>query len=192
MQLRDVSLRRWILVSAGLLLLAIAVELLMGRRVISKSHRVTLWARVNSPELSQQVADIYSFTHVIHGIGFYGLMRLMGRGKWPVGLCLVMAMLIECSWEVLENTPFAIERYRRSALAAGYYGDTILNSMCDILSCAVGFAIAARFRAWVSVAIVMVIELTLLIVFRDNLTLNILNLIHPIKAIQEWQSARGF
>jgi hypothetical protein len=97
-------------------------------------------------------------------------------------------MLAECSWEILENTPMIIERYRRSALAAGYYGDSILNSICDILFAALGFYIAAKFPTWTSIALFLLIELTLALTIRDNLTLNILNLIHPFEFIRHWQT----
>ncbi|HEV8291676.1 MAG TPA: DUF2585 family protein, partial [Tepidisphaeraceae bacterium] len=128
---------------AGLVLLPLTalIELSMHRLPISQSHRIFLWSTVTSPELSQQIADAYSFSHIIHGLAFYAIFRLLTRraGKFSLPLCFFLAMLTECSWEILENTPWIIERYRRSALAAGYYGDSILNSTCDILFAALGF-----------------------------------------------------
>ena len=160
----------------------------MHRLPISQSHRITLWATINSTELSQQIADAYSFSHIIHGLAFYAILRLATRRRISLPLCFFLAMLTECSWEILENTPMIIERYRRSALAAGYYGDSILNSLCDILFAALGFYFAAKFPTWVSIAIFLIIELTLAQTIRDNLTLNILNLIHPFEFIQRWQT----
>src|SRR4051794_4320841 len=106
---------------AGFLLIPLTalVELAMHRLPISQSHRIMLWAAVTSPELSQQIADAYSFSHIIHGLAFYAIFRLASRRKLSLPLCFFLAMLTECSWEVLENTPWTIERYRQSALAAG-------------------------------------------------------------------------
>jgi hypothetical protein len=180
---------------AGLLLIPLAacIEFSMHRLPISKSHRIAIWASVTSPELSQQIADAYSFSHIIHGLAFYAIFRLTKRcGKFSLPLCFFLAMLTECSWEILENTPWIIERYRRSALAAGYYGDSILNSVCDILFAALGFYFAAKFPTWASIALLLIIELTLAVTIRDNLALNIINLIHPFNFIKTWQSHRGF
>jgi hypothetical protein len=101
-------------------------------------------------------------------------------------------MLTECSWEILENTPMIIERYRQSALAAGYYGDSILNSVFDILFAAVGFYFAAKLPTWASIALLVIIEFALAITIRDNLALNVINLIHPFEFIKTWQSHRPF
>jgi hypothetical protein len=181
---------------AGFLLVPLTalIELSMHRLPISQSHRILLWSPITSPELSQQIADAYSFSHIIHGLAFYAIFRLITRrwGKFSLPLCFFLAMLSECSWEILENTPMIIERYRRSALAAGYYGDSILNSTSDILFAALGFYLAAKFPTWASIALLVVIELTLAITIRDNLALNIINLIHPFDFIKNWQSHRGF
>jgi hypothetical protein len=181
---------------AAILLLPLTalIELSMHRLPISQSHRILLWARITSPELSQQIADAYSFSHIIHGLAFYAIYRLITRraGKFSLPLCFFLAMLTECGWEILENTPMIIERYRQSALAAGYYGDSILNSTCDILFAALGFFLAAKLPTWGSVALVVVLEVTLAITIRDNLTLNIINLIYPFQFIKTWQSHRGF
>ncbi len=181
-------LQPYLLATLFLLPLTALIELSMHRLPISKSHRIALWASVDSPELSQQIADAYSFSHIIHGLAFYAILRLATRRKMSLPLCFFLAMLAECSWEILENTPMIIERYRRSALAAGYYGDTILNSLCDILFAALGFILASKLPTWASIALFLFIELTLALTIRDNLTLNILNLIHPFDFIRHWQT----
>src|SRR5205823_14065496 len=129
-------------------------------------------------------------SHILHGLAFYAIFRFITRraGKFSLPLCFFLAMLTECGSEILENTPMIIDRYRQSALAAGYYGDSILNSTCDILFAALGFFFAAKFPTWVSIAIFLIIELTLALTIRDNLTLNILNLIHPFDFIRHWQT----
>jgi len=189
------SPRAYLILAIALLLVTALVQLSMGRHLISKSGRVSIWSPVTSPELSQQVADAYSFSHILHGILFYAAIRAVGklRGRViPFGTAVFIVVFLECSWEIIENTPFVIERYRRAALAAGYYGDTILNSFCDILFAVGGFFLAARLPIWATIAVILVIELGLLLGIRDNLTLNVLNLIHPFESIQRWQSARGF
>ena len=178
----------YVLMAAGVALLAALVELAMGRVPVSKTGRVILWnGVVASSENSQQVTDWYSFSHVIHGIAFYAALRLISRKRWPVGLCLVYAVGIEAAWEVFENTPFTINRYRKATIALDYYGDSVLNSMCDILCCVVGFVLAWKLPVWGSVAVVVLNEAFVGYMIRDNLTLNIIMLIKPIEAIKRWQ-----
>jgi hypothetical protein len=156
--------------------------------LVSKSGRVMLWnGNVASSENSQQITDWYSFSHVIHGIAFYAALRLLGRGRWPLGLCLVLAVGAEAAWEVFENTPFTIERYRKATIALDYYGDSVLNSTCDILCCVAGFFLAAKLPWWGSAAVVVLNEVFVGLMIRDNLTLNIIMLIKPIDAIRRWQ-----
>lgn len=164
----------------------------MGRTPISKSGTIRLWvSETDGPETSQQLADWYSFTHITHGILLYGLIRLLSRGQWPVGRCLVMAVFIESAWEVLENSDFIINRYRAATISNGYFGDSILNSMSDILCCLSGFLLARYLPPRVTVALIVVLEVGLAIAIRDNLTLNIIMLIHPIDAIKHWQMGAG-
>ena len=180
----------YLLVVAAVAAAAALIELAMGRVVFSRTGRLMLWAPlVASPENSQQVFDWYSFSHVIHGIAFYGGLHQLGRRRgWPLGLRLVLAVLIEAAWEVFENTPFTIEHYRKATIALDYYGDSVLNSVCDILCCAGGFFLAAKLPVWGSVALVVAMEAFVAAMIRDNLTLNIIMLLRPIEAIKRWQS----
>ena len=160
----------------------------MGRVPVSKSGRVMLWnGVVASSENSQQIADWYSFSHVIHGIAFYAALRWLSRGRCPLGLCLVLAVGIEAAWEVFENTPFTINRYRKATISLDYYGDSVLNSMCDIVCCVVGFVLAWKLPVWGSLAVVFLSEGFVGYMIRDNLTLNIIMLVKPIEAIKRWQ-----
>jgi hypothetical protein len=142
---------------------------------------------VASAENSQHIADWYTFTHVIHGIAFYAIAWLIAR-RAAIRWRLVLAIAAESAWEVFENTPFVIDRYRAATISLDYYGDSVVNSIADIAAMALGFWIARRARWWVSVVLVVAIEAVLAATIRDNLMLNILMLIHPVDAIKQWQS----
>lgn len=165
----------------------------MGRVAMSQSGSLRFWVgAVHSADNSQQIADWYSFSHIIHGFLLYGLCHLAGRGRgWSFGLRLVLAVFVESSWEVLENSSFIIDRYRHETLAWDYYGDSILNSVSDILFCVFGFVLAARLRVWVVIALAVAMEAGVMWVIRDGLILNVIMLIHPFEAIRHWQEAIG-
>ena len=167
--------------------LAALVELAMGRVPWCTCGYIKLWhGVVASSENSQHVTDWYTFTHVVHGFGFYFLLWLAVRRQHPTAR-FVVAVFLEAAWEVLENSPWIIERYRAATIAFDYYGDSVVNSMADIAAMMIGFWAARKAPVWVSVALVVVLEAALAVVIRDNLTLNILMLIHPFDAIKRWQ-----
>ena len=134
------------------------------------------------------MADPYSFSHVVHGLLFFGFLWLVAR-RLPVGYRFVLAVLLEAGWEVLENSPIIIDRYRSATIALGYEGDSVLNSTSDILMMSLGFLMASRCRWWLSLAALVAMEVGCLLWVRDNLTLNIVMLVHPIEAIKAWQMA---
>jgi len=161
-----------------------------GRRWWCRFGGLSPWSvGIRSPHTSQHLVDPYSLTHVLHGLLIYAFFRLVaGRLRWDARLVVTVAL--ECLWEVAENSPMVIERYRRGAVALGYEGDSILNSLGDITSCGLGFLLARRLPVRWSVALFLVVEVALLILYRDNLLLNVIMLLHPFEAIKSWQADR--
>jgi hypothetical protein len=182
-----VTRRRCLLIIGAILAATAIVELAMGRVPWCKCGQIKLWhGVVQSSENSQHLTDWYTLTHVIHGVLFYFLLWLVSR--WiPAGPRFLLAVALEAVWEMIENSSFIIERYRSQTLSLDYYGDSIVNSLSDIIAMIAGYWLARRLPTWIVIAIVLVIEVALAIGIRDNLTLNILMLIHPIDVIKQWQ-----
>jgi len=180
--------RRTAFAALFILLAAALIELAMGRHAICSCGSVDLWVGSrDSPKTSQMLADWYSFSHIVHGLLFYGALWLVAR-RWPVEWRFIAAVLIEATWEVIENTPLVIDRYRQTAAALGYNGDSLLNSMSDIAMMAIGFIAARKLPLWAAVALVITLEIIPLVAIRDNLTLNVWNLVAPNPAIGAWQA----
>lgn len=172
---------------AALMLLQALVLHALGRVWICSCGTVRLWVGdIHSAELSQQMFDWYTPSHVIHGMIFYGVLHLL-LPRTPVLTRLLLAVGIEIAWEIAENSPFVIEAYRKQALAAGYVGDSILNSLLDTVSMMTGFALARLLPWQVTVGLAIIAEIVVAAIVHDNLTLNILNFIHRFPAIEAWQ-----
>ena len=181
--------RATILICVSVLLLQALIERGLGRLAFGPDGKFGWWdGSIWDSENSQRVADAYSFSHIAHGILFFALLWLVAR-RLPVTTRFLIAALLEAGWEILENSPLIIDRYREATIAQGYVGDSVLNSCGDVVMMMLGFILAGRVRVWVSVAVVLGMGIFCLIWVRDNLTLNVIMLLHPIPALKAWQAA---
>ncbi len=161
-----------------------------GRLWICECGQIWFWVgAAYSPDTSQHLFDPYSFTHVLHGFAFAWLCAWL-LPRLSFGWQLLVATIVESLWEVVENSEVIIQRYREATAALGYFGDTVVNSLGDILACALGFAIARYLGTRRAVAVFVLVEILLVLWIKDSLLLNIVMLIYPIEAIKQWQSAR--
>jgi len=176
-----------IAVLAAALALQAVVLRLAGQPLICTCGVVRLWTGdVLGPENSQQLTDWYSFSHVIHGMIFYGLTRL-ALPRAPLIAAFAAAIAVEVAWELIENSPMVIERYRAQALAQGYSGDSVINSLSDTVMAALGFGIARWLPTRAVIGLAVAFEILTAVTIRDNLTLNVIQLVHPIEAVAAWQ-----
>jgi hypothetical protein len=172
-----------------------AVLLAMGRPLICPCGTIELWhGAANDSGTSQHIADWYSLSHVIHGFIFYGVAALIGRWRGRplvIATALIGAIAVEGAWELLENSPLIIERYRAATVSDAFGGDSVLNSAADIGFMIAGFTVARLAPTSLVLAAAILMELVALYVIRDNLTLNVIMILHPVDAIRQWQAMRG-
>lgn len=159
-----------------------------GRRWWCECGRWNLWSGdVWGAHNSQHLVDPYAFTHLLHGVAFWWIVRACWPRMSGMGQALIVAVL-EGLWEVWENSPFIIDRYRTATAAQGYVGDSIANSVGDLGACLAGFWLARRLGVRWSVVLFVVTEVVLGLWIRDGLLLNILMLVWPVEAIKVWQA----
>ena len=181
----------------GLPWILMAVSILLMTLILYTQGRVW-WCQWDSPiyvwssdvwskHNSQHFADPYFFTHVLHGILFFWLASLIFRRRISFAWMLFAAVIAESTWEVVENSKYVIELYRTNTASLEYFGDSIANSVGDVVACVTGFLIAYKIKIWRSVIVFFLIELVLVLTIKDSLLINIVMLIYPIEAIKLWQ-----
>ncbi|MEY4731282.1 MAG: hypothetical protein RL681_228 [Candidatus Parcubacteria bacterium] len=198
-----ISKRTYALAFFGILIVFAGTLFAMGRLPICECGYVKLWQNdVMSAENSQHIADWYTFSHIIHGFLFFWLLWWVSRKFFaksegpsqaesrglPLGIRFLSAVLFEVAWEIIENSPWVIAYYRANTVSLGYVGDSILNSVFDVVWMSLGFLLARKFPIWVTITLAVLMELVAAYVIRDNLTLNILMFIYPFPALKAWQT----
>ena len=179
-----------ILVTLGIILLTATWLLWIGREPWCKCGTIKLWhGQVVSSENSQHISDWYTPSHIIHGFLFFGALWLVAR-KLSFGWRLAIATLVECAWEIVENSDAIIERYRAVTISLDYYGDSVLNTVCDVLAMVLGFWLASKLPVWVTVALIVLFEGATMWIIRDGLVLNVLMLVYPLDSVAQWQAGR--
>lgn len=183
------SLPAALLASAAIIGLVVWILFAMGRPPVCKCGIIRLWyGGRDELETSQHFTDYYTYSHVLHGIIFYWVLSVLAQGRLSVAARLLIATTVEGIWEIVENTPWIINRYRTGTISSDYLGDSILNSLGDMLAMVFGFLLSARLPGWVTVFLLIVTEVVMLYYLRDNLTLNIIMLLYPMDWIRQWQA----
>jgi Protein of unknown function (DUF2585) len=179
-----------ILITLGIILLTAAYLLWIGREPICKCGYIKLWhGEVVSAENSQHLSDWYTPSHIIHGFLFFGALWLVAR-RLSLGWRLAIATLVECAWEIVENSDAVIERYRTVTISLDYFGDSVINTVFDVFAMILGFWLAAKLPVWATVALIVLFEGVTMWIIRDGLALNVLMLLWPLDSVAQWQAGR--
>lgn len=182
------SLGHYLLIAVAIIAIQVLVLFSFGLPAICRCGYVALWhGNPSDAGTSQHLTDWYTYTHVIHGFGFYLLLWIVAP-RMPIGLRLALAVGLEAAWEIVENTQFVMERYREGALARGYFGDSVINSVSDTLAMATGFALARTLPVWLIAVATVGMEAFAAYMIRDGLALNIIQLIFASDVISRWQA----
>lgn len=184
---KPLSFKAYLSITTILFILTAIILLFMGRHLLCTCGYVKLWiSSAWSSDNSQHIFDYYTFSHIIHGFIFYFFLWRV-KPDWSLKKRAIVALIIELLWEIVENSPLIINRYRQTTASLDYYGDTVINSIFDGLSMIFGFWLAARIPVWITILLALAMEIGTFLIIRDNLTLNVLMLLYPVEGIKQWQ-----
>lgn len=160
---------------------AIVVATVAALRVMGRGWgERRLWTRdANSPRTSQRLADPYTLTHVLQGILLYGALSLGPLRSLGLGTRLVIATALESASEIAENTERVIQWYRARSTSDAYTGDSVVNSLGDMVAMMGGFFLAHALPVWASLLVYVGVEVALYATIRDNMTLAAIDFLAP-------------
>lgn len=183
----DLIQRKTVIAFVAIIAVSAIILSLQGRVWWCQAGDLVPWSwDIWTTHNSQHLIDPYAFTHVLHGVLEFWLLGLI-FGRVPMAWRFVMAVMIEATWEIAENSSYIIERYRTVTLSLDYFGDSIINSLADIVCCAAGFGLARRLGFLRSLIFFIATEVILILWIRDSLVINIIMLIYPIEGLKAWQ-----
>lgn len=181
------TLRSALLLALIFFAIQAVILILLGQPIVCECGAIKLWeGQVLSSGNSQHLMDWYSPSHIIHGFAFFFLLTWLFP-RMPVAARFALAVGMEGVWEVIENTPMVIDHYRQQALAQGYIGDSVINSLSDTFMAALGFIAASRLPWWAVVLIAILLECFTIYMIRDGLLFNIIGFVAP-NLLGAWQA----
>lgn len=164
-----------------------AMELWLGRNLACPCG-IKLWHSVISNYgNSQHLFDWYSMVHVLHGLAYYWLVTLFDRkNKLSIIQKFVIAVFLSCAFEVIENTKWIIAAYRSHYSTFHYTGDSVVNSIGDVISVSIGFWVTTKAKLWMSITFFCVDVILIVYALNTVITSNTIIILDKIQHMKFW------